>query len=303
MSLTAILLVLLSASIHAGWNLISKRQHPSAAFFLIAALSGGLFLAPVLWVHHEVLFHQMPLRVWIYIGITGAFLALYFSGLAGAYRSGDMSVAYPIARSSPVIVVLAVAIVLGRGDQVSTVATAGLFVVVAGCFLIPLRHFRDFNIVRYWNPTCAFALLAALATAGYSITDDEALRLLRSQPDFELGTIQSALLYGSLEFISASLWLAIFIGFRKKERDYFRKVCCKEKRIAMASGLAIVLSYIFILMAFSHADNVSYVVGLRQLSIPLGALIAVVFLGEPANPPKWTGVCVMFLGLVMVAMG
>ena len=42
----AIALVLVSAAIHAGWNLHSKRQHPSTSFFFMASADGALLLTP-----------------------------------------------------------------------------------------------------------------------------------------------------------------------------------------------------------------------------------------------------------------
>ena len=42
MNATAVILLLVSAVTHAGWNLLSKREHPSAAFFLVGPDGGGL---------------------------------------------------------------------------------------------------------------------------------------------------------------------------------------------------------------------------------------------------------------------
>ena len=47
MSLIAIVLLAISAGTHAGWNLVGKRQHPTAAFFLVANIFGTLGLLPV----------------------------------------------------------------------------------------------------------------------------------------------------------------------------------------------------------------------------------------------------------------
>ena len=52
-----------------------------------------------------------------------------------------------------------------------------------------------------------------------------------------------------------------------------------------------------------HVTNVSYVVAFRQLSIPLGAVLGVLVLGEPGYRPKLAGVALMFGGLILVALG
>ena len=56
-------------------------------------------------------------------------------------------------------------------------------------------------------------------------------------------------------------------------------------------------------MAMAFSGNVSYVVGFRQLSIPLGAIVGILVLKEASPVPKLTGVAIMFAGLVLVAVG
>ncbi len=180
MSILAIILVLISAFMHAGWNILSKSQDSSASFFLTASFIGALVLSPVLLVYWDAVAHGIPFQVWLQVIMAGFFMALYYIALAGAYRAGDISVAYPIARSSPVIVVSVVTLFLGRGDQVSGLCIAGIILVVGGCFLIPLQQFGDLHLKNYLNKTCRLALLAALGTSGYTLLDDEALRILRT---------------------------------------------------------------------------------------------------------------------------
>ena len=48
MSSIAIILLLLSAFTHAGWNFISKREHPTLSFYLVANLFGTLCVLPIL---------------------------------------------------------------------------------------------------------------------------------------------------------------------------------------------------------------------------------------------------------------
>jgi len=303
MSLAAIVLVVLSAFMHAGWNLLSKRQHPSASFFLVASIAGALMFAPALVLYRHTLLHHIPARVWMLLLISGFFLALYYISLAGAYRAGDMSVAYPLARSSPVIVVTVVALILGRGDQISPICVGGIILVVGGCFLIPAQRFRDLRLKNYLNPVCGLALLAALGTSGYSIVDDEALRQLRSNAQVTIGNTQMTLLYACLEALAASLWLALFVVLRRSGRSSLTRVLRTNRRHALLAGVAIYLTYAIVLVALAFADNVSYVVGFRQLSIPLGATFGILVLGESPHAPKIAGVVIMFIGLILVAVG
>ena len=104
MTSTAIILLLVSAATHAAWNLLSKREHPSAAFFLVANTAGCLLLAPIALVNWRAV-RQFPPEVWAILPATGLCQAVYYYGLAGAYRHGEISIAYPLARSVPVVLV------------------------------------------------------------------------------------------------------------------------------------------------------------------------------------------------------
>ena len=45
MSLAAIILIAVSAVMHAGWNLLSKGRRPNGAFFLVACMAGAALLS------------------------------------------------------------------------------------------------------------------------------------------------------------------------------------------------------------------------------------------------------------------
>lgn len=303
MSPLAVILILVSAFMHAGWNLFSKHNRPTASFFLLSSLTGAVLLSPLAFFCREFMLRDFPPRVWLMLVATGFFMALYFAALAASYRAGDISVAYPLARSSPVIVVTVVTLLLGRGHQVSAMCVSGIVLVVAGCFLIPLRRFDDFRPGNYLNRTCLMALLAALGTAGYSIIDDEALRLLRAASPRTIGNARVTLLYAGLEAMSAALWLALFVVLRRDGRKNWRQVMAGNAGQAVMAGIAIIATYSLVLVSLAFVENVSYVVGFRQLSIPLGALMGIVALKEQPYRPKLTGVAIMFAGLLLIALG
>jgi len=297
---TAVVLILISALLHASWNLVGKRQNPNAPFFLVTALAGCAVLAPVAALWWDTLVAFAP-EVWHLVAVTGLFQCLYYAALAGSYRAGDMSIAYPLARSSPLLVVTATVLVLGRGDQVGWGCVAGIVLVVAGAFLLPMRRFGDLRLSNYLNRSCGLALLAAVGTAGYSMLDDEALRLLRDGPTGELGSIRVTLVYAFVEAVSSALWLALWSLVAPAER---RTLALALRRPAwgLVAGVFIYATYVLVLISMAYVDNVSYVVAFRQVSIPLGALLGVVVLGEAAHLPKFAGVAIVFAGLLLVAL-
>lgn len=302
MTLVAILLLIVSAILHATWNLISKSNKPSAAFLLVANSFGSLLLLPVA-IYYGANYASFPSHVWILVGGTGVFQALYFGSLAGAYKSGDMSLAYPLARSSPIIVVAAVTFILGQGDTISTQCVFGILLVVSGCFLVPMKTFRDFRLSNYFCRTCGFALLAAIGTAGYSIVDAEALGTLRKDLGGNESIIIFTILYALSEAVSTGFFLTLYVSSRKSERKELRSVIKSKLGMACITGLGIYLTYTLVLISMSWARNVSYVVGFRQLSIPLGVVMGAMFLKEPLAMPKILGVSILVAGLILIALG
>lgn len=301
MTSAAVALLLVSAVTHAGWNLLGKREHPTAAFLLVANTLGCLCLAPVLIFHSHAL-ATFPIRVWILIGLTGLCQAVYYAGLAGAYRTGDMSVVYPLARSMPAIFVTLFTLVAGRGHQLSSQSILGITLVVAGSFLLPMEKLTDLRLKNYLKPSSLRALVAALGTTGYSIIDDEALRYLR-EAFRGFSSFEMTVMYSLIEGISSSLWLLLFVLTQRQERASLRQVLDTRLRQAAATGVGIYLTYTLVLISMAFVTNVSYVVAFRQLSIPLGTVLGVVVLKEPRHVPKFVGVAIMFAGLVLIGTG
>ena len=98
MSATALVLILGSVALHVGWNALSRRARPSVAFFWLGNLASSLCLLPVLFWQRAALAPLLA-EVWPALIATGLFSLLYNVCLAGAYRRGDLSLVYPLARS------------------------------------------------------------------------------------------------------------------------------------------------------------------------------------------------------------
>jgi drug/metabolite transporter (DMT)-like permease len=303
MTLIAISLVILSAAIHALWNVFSKSKKPTSSFFLLASLFGTALLAPILLLHNSTVLSDIPSQVWFFLVIAGFFMSLYYVSLARAYRVGDLSVAYPIVRALPVVIVLIVVVYLGRADQITYQSVVGGLIVVLGCFMVPLKGFKGFRLNNYWNLTCAMALIAAISTAGYSMVDNEALKYLRSDGQFDSDNISVAILYALLEAFITSAWMALYVLMRRQSRVEFMQLIRFNKSHAFVAAIGIHLSYTLVLIAFAFADNVSYIVTFHRLSIPLGAALGILILKEKPYPAKIIGVLVVLIGLVCVALG
>jgi drug/metabolite transporter (DMT)-like permease len=301
MSPIAIALIITSTFTHAFWNLIGKRRSPSAAFFLLASLVMTLAVAPLILYHHRVL-PIVPGIVWALLIATGACQALYYISLAGAYRYGQLSVAYPLARSLPAMLVALVTTLLGLGETINLTGVVGIVLVVIGCLYIPLGSFRNVHLDSYLNPCCGLALLAACGTTGYTIIDSEALARLRALPGLDMSAAALALFFMELEFVTTCIWLSIYVLWRSGERKTFIGLWQNGLGSAAVTGLMIGGTYGLVLIAMGFVTNVSYLAAFRELSIPLGALLGITFQKEPAPLPKIFGIGVVLIGLLLVGL-
>ena len=302
MSVTATLLLIVSAFTHAGWNLVSKKKHPTQAFYLVANTLGVVCVLPILGLYWNRI-PLLPVAVWLFIVLSGFFLAAYLATLAGAYRAGDISIAYPLVRSLPVIFVYIAALLAGKGHQVSWPLTVGIILIAAGCLVLPMKSFGEFQPKAYQNLCCFLAILSALGVTGYTIVDDEALRQLRQLPGTPFSPIEGTLIYMVLEGISCSIWQAIFVLCDPRERKNIAAVFKTGRCAAAITGIGIYLTYGLVLASMNYVVNVSYVAAFRQLSIPLGAVFGMTLLKEPRYLPKIAGIAAIFIGLVMAGIG
>lgn len=306
MTLTAIVLVLISTFMHAGWNFFGKKTSPTLGFFFLTMVAGAVLFSPfVFWQWNLVAAFNRDIVILLFA--TGLFQSLYLWGLAEAYRAGDMSIAYPIARSSPLIIVAISSTVLGQQGTISSQAVIGIVMIVVGCLFIPLPSFKDFKLANYQNRTTAFALLAAFATAGYSLVDNHATELMRALDD-DMGTPlaspwQVSLVYVALQSAFSVIWMIWFVLSTPNQRQTFNKMLVKQWRIGLLTGALMLGTYSLVILSMAFVSNVSYVVAFRQLSIPLGVLFAVIGLGESLKLPKIVGVFITFIGLIAVALG
>ena len=125
MSPLAIILVLLSASIHVGWNLITKS---SASPLVFSLLKGSILMLLAVIILPFIPLGSIPMNVWVYIVFSGVIHAVYTISLNTAYETGDMSYVYPIARSAPAFVPIAAFLVLG--ETISLRGCLGIAIVV-----------------------------------------------------------------------------------------------------------------------------------------------------------------------------
>jgi uncharacterized membrane protein len=286
---TAVALVLISAAMHALRNFLTKTAHDKQVFVWWYELLGLVFFAPVfLYGYRQQVFHLdgiLPIAL-----LSGLLHFLYWLWLARSLETGDLSQVYPISRSAPALVL--VVAVLFMGEQVSLPGAAGVLLAALGTYTIsferltpkalarPLRNFSSDTAIRY-------AFLTLLAVAGYSIVDKQAVT--RFHP------VAFAFIYPWFSMALLSTYLAAV-----RKRGALRREWQVNRRSILVCGVLGIFGYFLILMAFS-IERVSYVVGLRQISIVFSVLLGAMVLKERHVRQRLISAVLIFIGVFLIA--
>lgn len=280
-------MVLASALLHAAWNAWAKGARDPTAFLACLSVAHVLPALALPWLHLEAL----PLRMWAILPLSALVHVAYQVFLSRAYQVGDLSVVYPIARSTPALVA---AVAIPLGDAVTGLGIAGIAVVVAGVWLVHTQgHLDPRSLVR--SPGIGWAYATLVATAGYSLLDKEAMRGLGEHTDPLTGAVAFYLLLTIAHSLGFVPWAIATRGL-----DALRTSARTERRL-LATGLAAMMaSYVLILVALQTA-SVSYVTAVRQTSVAFAAALGVLLLGE--RPGRWriAGAGLTVVGVALIA--
>lgn len=296
MTLTAFFLIFLSVFLHAGWNFLSKKTDPSVALFAIASFAGAvpwIFFALV----SQVELTQLPLKFYLLLLSSNFFQTLYTLGLALGYRSGDISVVYPMGRALPVLLIAGVTMLFGLGKTTPPpVALAGMMVIFAGCVIMPLKDFKHFSIKNYLNKTIRWVVVIAIGTTGYTICDSLAMELLQQTPG--RSALYRTLFYNfNVQLLLGLSLLALTFCSKDETRKLFH--LAKSSIQPYLVGVFSSVAYALVLFAMPLVTNVSYLQAFRQMSLPLGVFAGIFILKEPCSATRIVGIILIVSGLLM----
>ena len=300
MSLTAFFLIITSATLHATWNLLTKKTSSTVAFYSTVVLVAMLF-----WVHTQfwtpVRLSALSLTFWLITAGSVLSDVIYCAGLCRAYRTMEMSTAYPIMRSVPLLLTAGITSLFGIGSELTATAALGMVIVFAGCIITPLVRFSDFRLSYYLDRKMLFLLLVACGTTGYTIFDSMAQKVMLEQSP-GIPKIVISLTYYTTRGVLLSLVLWSYVLSSKEERNNALNFI-RERNIApLLAGLAAAFTYVLVLIAMNYVSNVSYVQVFRQIGLIIGMLFGILFLKEKCTLPKLLGVTLIILGLILTVI-
>ena len=288
MDLLPFTLVIVSAVSHAVWNYIAKDEEKKEVFMVLINLSSLILFLPVYFILLKVF--TLPMEVLGYLLISGLAETLYFVALGKAYQTGDLSVVYPLARSSPMF--LTIIAVLFLKEMITGWGLAGIAIILLGVYILHMKRlsFKDLSLplTSLREPSSIFAITAAIGTTIYSVMD-------------KLGvTIVNPLLY--------SFWLGFFdtgmlmiLSLKISGLEAFKGIPRKSIVRSSVAGALMRGGYILVLIAMSMAQ-VSYIISLRQVSVVIGALFGVILLKESYGRIRVLSSVIIFIGVYILGV-
>jgi uncharacterized membrane protein len=295
-----IALVVVSAVLHLAWNVRLKTAGDPLRAATIGMLAASVGIVPVgfavWWVQGRV---PLPAEG-IVLGLaSGVVEAAYFILLAAAYRRGDLSVVYPLARgTAPLLAVIIGVVVLG--ERLGVAGSIGVVMLLAG-FLVLQRPWRAIALARSGgagarkaaaDSAILFALATGVMIATYTAIDRVGTRQIDPFP-------YAAILWATCSVVLVA-WVALIAG-----GDLLRYGPEAAQRAAVGGWLTLA-AYMCILVALSVAP-LSGVAPLRESATVFAAAWGSVRMGEASDrseAARRIGASVLIVGgALLLAVG
>jgi drug/metabolite transporter (DMT)-like permease len=271
MPIEVMLPVLFGAALHAVWNALVKSGSDKLLDTALMVAFSALLSASALP------FLAQPLAAsWPMLGASAVIHLAYFSLVAAAYRAGDMSLAYPIMRGAPPLLV-AVLAALFLGEALRPFGWLGVALVSGGIIALALR--RGAVPQRL---AAALALTNALVIVAYTIVDGLGARASGTPVAYALWTF----------VLSAVLFLPV-AALQRPGRLLPHLLL--RWRLGLGAGLCTVGSYALSLWAMTQAP-IAAVAALRETSILFGVGIAALLLRETPTRARLGGAALIAAG-------
>lgn len=277
MEIHVFLLVLLAALCHATWNAFIKVDGDRLVFMAVMLAGSGIGALST-----TPLFSLPAPESWPYIALSVILHQGYTIFLLLAYRYGDLSHVYPLARGSAPLIIAFLSLTL-MGEQLAGSALLAVFMIGVG--VVSLSFTRGAQGLR--DPWGAFfALGTGLFIAGYTATDGAGARLAGSAHSYSAWAL-------GLE----GLPIAAYVLWTRKSSalPQIRRIW----KPAVLMGLISLAAYWTVIWAMTVAP-IALIAALRETGIIFAVLFGVLFLKERLSLARLSATFITLAGVVLL---
>lgn len=274
MTLTVSFAVLLAALLHACWNAMIKGGADVQLDTAAIVAGAGVVALPFLFV--------VPLPApasWPYIGASVAIHLAYYYLMVNAYRTGDLSLVYPLMRG---VAPLATAVfgIFWLAEVPAPFTWLGIALISAGVFALALRSADHVPSPK----AVGFALANAAVIAVYTIVDGTGARLAGNAWSYIVWLF-------AIDALPFTSWVLM-----TRRRAFLLFVAARPLRGLIGGGLS-AAAYAIPVWAMTKAP-VAAVASLRETSVLFAALIGARMLREKLTRRRWAGALAVVTGVI-----
>ena len=282
MSGFVVLIVLFAALLHASWNVIVKSG--TDKYLSAVMVSGAAGLIAVVFLP----FVPLPASAsWPYMFTSTVFQVIYMFLVAAAYSNGDMSLAYPLMRGTPPLLV---ALVSGPliGEVLGAEQWLAVGLISVGVLVMALGRSQAIIAGRNTTRTVIIALVNALFIAGYTLVDGVGVRVSGNAVSYVLW----AFLFNAIPVVSWGIWT-----YRGQLLPHIKQ----RGHLTIIGGAGTLGSYGLALWAMTMAP-VAMVAALRETSILFGVMLSLILLREQISAKRLLGAVLIVGGTMMMRL-
>ena len=286
MPISALGLLFLAAILHASYHLFYKRSLDKQVFVWWLLLVSVVAYSPLLVTRPL----SIPPLGWACMLASSMAEIAYFISMGKAYQTGDLSVAYPLARGSAPLFITLLAMLFLR-EQLTALGLMGILLIAGGLYLINTRSSGDlWKPLRqfFGNPLSRWALVTGFCISLYSTIDKMGIRYV---PPFT---------YIYLVLLVALITFTPYILLSGKKASIAAEWRANKAGI-LVSGVAALLTYYLVLLAL-RISHVSYVGSVREMSVVFGAFLGSTLLGEGYGRIRVLASALVFLGILLIGV-
>ena len=277
MPLNIFLAIILAAFLHAVWNAMVKNEDNK--YVAVTAIVLGHVPVSVL----IILLTPIPSVESIPFIILSALLHIGYEWyLLSAYRFGDLTKVYPIARGTAPILITIVSLIF-LGVALSNFEILGIIIISLGILSLSLQGAKGIKN----RSAVIYALVTGFFIMGYSITDGYGARVSNS-----------FLSYMGWSFILNATIFPIILKINNKS-EIITKTFKEGKKIFFIGGTLSYIVYGIVIWGFTQAP-IALITALRETSIIFALLIGTFFLKEKFTLSKVIATFIIFFGVALL---